>query len=128
MGNKNYTKYSENTENKETVTTPVVEDNKQEEVTTTPEVNTEVQTEPVTEAKIEQKIIPDPVIATVVNCTKLNVRKAADKNSEVVCVIDKGTELTVDVDNSTDNFYKVYTICKDVLVEGYCVKEFISIK
>ena len=74
------------------------------------------------------EITPDPVVATVVNCTKLNVRKEAAKDSEVVCVIAKDTELTVDLDASTDTFYKVYTNNKEVLVEGYCVKEFISIK
>ena len=119
---------SEENENNDVVATPEV---------TTPEEETEplteVQTEPETEVQTEVETEPEQEIipyleATVVNCTKLNVRKEAAKDSEVVCVIAKGTELTVNLDASTDTFYKVYGVCKEVLFEGYCVKEFISIK
>ena len=65
--------------------------------------------------------------ALVAKCTKLNVRKEPSKNAPVICVIAKDNEITVNIDESTDDFYKIYTESKDVLVEGYCVKEFISI-
>ena len=141
MGNKNNAKFSENTEMNETatepVTTPVVEENKEEEVITTPEEVTEpvteVETEPVTEVETEPETIPEEdivvgVVGTVVKCTRLNVRKEANKDAKVTCVVANGTELTVDMDASTDTFYKVHGICKEVLFEGYCVKDFIEIK
>ena len=66
--------------------------------------------------------------AVVVGCTKLNVRENADKNSKVICVIEKGKELTVDLDaHTTEDFYKVCFDKDEVLYAGYCVKDFISI-
>ena len=77
----------------------------------------------------QNEIQPDEVKdACVVKCEKLNVRKEASKTSEVVCVINKDTALTVSITKSTEDFYKVYTINNEVLVEGYCVKDFIKIK
>lgn len=66
--------------------------------------------------------------AVVVGCGKLNVRENPSKDAKVVCVMNLGQELTVDLDKSTEEFYKVYTCVKEVLYEGYCVKQFISIK
>lgn len=62
--------------------------------------------------------------AVVVDCAQLNVRQEPNKTAKVVCVIAKGTEVQVDVENSTEDFYKISTSDK----EGYCVKQFISIK
>ena len=110
MGNKNYTKYSDNSNNNNVITpeTPAV--------TTEPEVTTE----PVT-----QNDSGTNILAIVTNCTKLNVRKEAKKDAEVVCIINKGTELAVDLYTSTEDFYKV---SNSNGVEGYCVKDFIEIK
>ena len=66
--------------------------------------------------------------AVVVNCAKLNVRKEPNKEAEVLCIIDKNTEITVDVVNSTEDFYKVFTSSNETLIEGYCVKKFIEVK
>ena len=123
MGNKNYTKYSDNSNNNNVITpeTPVTPE--------TPEVITEpeVTTEPVTQNDSENNDDHSGtnIIAVVTNCTKLNVRKEAKKDAEVVCVINKGTELALDLDTSTEDFYKVSTSNG---VEGYCVKDFIEIK
>lgn len=68
------------------------------------------------------------LLAVVVNCSKLNVRKEARKDADVECVISKGNEVTVDLDASTEDFYKIHTVVNDVLVAGYCVKDFIEIK
>lgn len=71
---------------------------------------------------------PEVVNAVVVNCNKLNVRKQPSKDAEVLCIINKDTELTVNTNESTEDFYKVYTSSNEVLYEGYCVKSFINIK
>lgn len=85
-------------------------------------------------AEPEAPEMPEPnnvdpaVIAVIEKCNKLNVRKEAIKTSDVVCVIAKGTEVQIDFENSTEDFYKISTYVNDVLVEGYCMKQFINIK
>lgn len=143
---KDYSKFSENNNNRpnikdaniveehenvnpvteaptEVTTTPVMN-----EPVTEPEVKTEVETEPVTDVPTEDKTVMDMVFnASVVKTKKLNVRKEAKANADVVCVINSDAVLTVNLLESTEDFYKVYTSNNDVLVEGYCVKEFINI-
>lgn len=72
--------------------------------------------------------VDDIVGGELTGCTKLNVRAEASKDSEVVCVIDKNTSFTVNLTASTEDFYKIYTSVDEVLYEGFCVKQFISIK
>ena len=66
--------------------------------------------------------------ATIIGYTKLNVRKNPYKDSEVVCIITKDSSITVDYNESTEDFYKVYVNVDNVPYEGFCMKEFISIK
>lgn len=66
----------------------------------------------------------EPVEGVVEGCIRLNVRKAAEKTADVVRVINKGESVMVDLVNSTDDFYKVFTLD----FNGYCVKDFIKIK
>ena len=144
MKHKDYTKFSDNTENN-IQNNPVIptepeipvlpEDQNDPEVITDPEtpVLPEDQNEP--EDQNDPEVITDPennednsgtnLLAVVVNCAKLNVRKEAAKDSEIVCIIAKGDELAVDLDASTEDFYKINTSNG---IEGYCVKDFIEIK
>lgn len=150
MGNKNNAKFSENTEINETVTEPetipVVEENKEEEVvTTTPEeitepettpvveenITTEVETEPETEVETEPETTPeevvnkaDSVVGTIVKCVRLNVRKEPNKDAKVVGVLNKDDSVDINIEESTNDFYKVSTMT----VTGYCVKDFIEIR
>lgn len=98
------------------------------EIEVTDEVVNEVVNEVVEE--IVEEIEPEDPIkpAMVSGCAKLNVRKEANKESEVVCVVTPDSDLTVDVSKSTEEFYKVYTSVNEVLYEGYCIKKFIVIK
>ena len=66
--------------------------------------------------------------ATIIGYTKLNVRKNPSKDSEVVCIITKDSSITVDYNESTEDFYKVYVNVDNAPYEGFCMKEFISIK
>lgn len=66
----------------------------------------------------------EPAEGVVEGCARLNVRKEASKTADVVRVINKGDSVMVDLVNSTDDFYKVFTLDFD----GYCVKDFIKIK
>ena len=72
---------------------------------------------------VEEKV--DPVIGIVVDCSKLNVRRNPNQNSEVVCEIDAGSEVTICEEESTIEFYKVYTAAG---AEGFCMKKYIRTK
>lgn len=97
----------------------------------TPEVAEEVyvKTEPPIEDTVESAETDDevfePFIGTVINCTKLNVRKEPNKEAEIVCKVDSGSELMIDATNSTGDWYSV---CTGAGIEGFCMKEYISVK
>lgn len=61
----------------------------------------------------------------VYNCEKLNIRRSASKHSDVVAVVDAGSELLIDSVRSTHDFYK---ICTASGIEGYCMSEFVFVK
>lgn len=72
--------------------------------------------------KIEEAV---QTVGFVDNCECLRVRKESNVDSEELCIINKLSEVVIDLDNSTDYFYKVTT---SEGVEGYCMKKFITIK
>ena len=113
-----------------------------EENTTNVEESTEEVIENIDEAIVESNDIQDTqneleidennnrdiAQATIIGYTKLNVRKNPSKDSEVVCIITKDSSVTVNYNESTEDFYKVYVNVDNVPYEGFCMKEFISIK
>lgn len=64
-------------------------------------------------------------IGVVTDCTKLNVRAEPDPNADVVVVISMLTEVVVDTDTSTSEFYK---ICTAAGIEGFCMRKYIAIR
>ena len=60
-----------------------------------------------------------------VNCLRLHVYSEPNENSEVICKFRYLTEVAIDLDNSTEEFYKIYTA---IGAEGFCQKEFVTIK
>ena len=146
MGNKNYSNFSKHFKNnndkhvvseelKETVlnaggevmTVEPVETNNEvmegqisiDEVLTIEEV-VELKDEEVAEVNADGNLT-----GVVSGCARLNLRKEASKDSDVLLVLDKDTELVVDPTEETEEFYKV---CTSSGVEGYCMKKFITIK
>lgn len=111
---KHYTNYSK--PNQQAVKEPVVE-TPVEEVVDPVEEN-------IVEA-IEEENVETTTNATVVDCKKLNVRKAPNKLAGIVTTIPAGSSVIVDLDKSTVGFYKITT---ESGIEGFCVKEFIAIK
>lgn len=73
---------------------------------------------------VEPEVVK-PVMAVVCDCQMLNVREKPSKTSTVVGLINCGDEVEVDKEKSTEDFYKV---CTSTGVEGFCMKQFISIK
>lgn len=69
--------------------------------------------------------VEDLKIGIIANCTRLNIRLEPSIKSEVVCEIDCGTELIIEDQTSTNDFYKIFTAAG---IEGFCMKKFVSIK
>ena len=59
----------------------------------------------------------------VVNCEKLNVRNEPDKNADIVQIIDASSKVEISLNDSTDEFYKVYT---ETGMSGYCKKQYVK--
>lgn len=60
----------------------------------------------------------------VSKCKKLYLREAPDKTSAEVAILDAGTELRVNISESSDDWYKVTTKNRKM---GYCMKQYITI-
>lgn len=65
------------------------------------------------------------LLGVVTNCKMLNIREEATKDSVIVTMADNGESVTIYPDKSTEGWYRVST--KDN-VEGYCMKDYISIQ
>lgn len=61
----------------------------------------------------------------VTDCLKLNVRETASSDAAVLTIIELLSEVMVDIDASTDDFYKVITAAG---VEGFCMRKYIALK
>lgn len=61
------------------------------------------------------------IIGVVHNCSKLNIRKEPNVDSEVLCVVDSGSNLQIDLVNST---YGWFSVCTETGIEGFCMKEY----
>lgn len=124
MGHKNYSKFSEKKEeNKEVVETSVTEEVPIEVST---EESIQIVTEEVNHVAEEPSTVPvTELIGFVDGCDQLYVREEGNKNSEYITIIKRSDEVVIDLENSTEYFYKVKT---SEGVEGYCMKQFITIR
>lgn len=61
----------------------------------------------------------------IVNCLRLHIFSEPNSESEIVCKIRYLTEVAIDLDNSTEDFYKIYTA---IGAEGFCKKSHVTIK
>lgn len=65
------------------------------------------------------------ISGVVTDCQRLNVRKAPSADAEILTVIDAFSNVMVDMDTSSDEFYKV---CTEIGVEGFCMKKYITLR
>ena len=83
-----------------------------------------VQEEVIEEVPVQEEVVEEPINSKgVVICGRLNVRKEASKNSEILTVVPKDLIMTICDLNASEDFYKV--LFGDI--EGYCMKKFIKI-
>lgn len=82
--------------------------------------------------EINEMIKPEPepeevfaITTGIVACDRLNVRQEPSKRALILGEVTKGTELVLDEEGTTEDFYKVYTATG---IEGFCMKQFITIK
>ena len=61
----------------------------------------------------------------VVDCLRLHIFAEPDLKSEIDCKVRFATQVVIDMDNSTEDFYKFYTA---IGAEGFCEKDHIFIK
>ena len=79
----------------------------------------------VKEAAPKQSAPDKPYIGVVTDCLRLNVRKKPDADAPVVAIVDALTQVTVDVEASTELFCKVHTLDG---IEGFCMKKYIQLR
>ena len=75
------------------------------------------------EKHVESKFVE----GVVVNCIALNIRKNPSMDADVIHVADAGCRVTIDLEYSTDDWYRVVKIF-DEEVYGFCMKKFIEKK
>lgn len=130
---KNYTNYSKpdyktepvNTSAVDYKTEPVVEPEEPKTIIAAPEVEPE-EPKTVTAAPVAEPEEPKTVTGTVTSPKpKLNVRRQPLQTGKVLGVIDNGSKVKIDLDNSTTEWYKVSS---ESGLEGYCMKQFIAVK
>lgn len=92
-----------------------------EKLNTTTDVKREEKSE--TAVKEESKKITKTGV--IKDCKKLRVRKSPSIESEVLCVIDKSSVVTINQNQNTNEFYSITTSDG---ISGYCMKKFMSIR
>lgn len=65
------------------------------------------------------------MLTGIVNTLRLHVFTEPTLNSEVVCKLRYLSEVEIDLENSTEDFYKIYTV---IGAEGFCQKDLLIIK
>ena len=65
------------------------------------------------------------VTGVVTDCLRVAVYKEPRANSGIVKVVTALTRVTVDLEKSTDGFYRIST---SKGVQGYCMKKFIAVR
>lgn len=92
-------------------------------------VENPVVNEPDTEIPVKQDANPTkPITGVVTDCLKLNVRSTPTDSSgkgNVVTTIECLTEVVIDMEGSTDRFYK---ICTASGIEGFCMRQYIAVR
>ena len=76
------------------------------------------------EDTIQEQYIRNIRTGIVTNCSRLNIRKEPNVDSDIVCSVSNNTEVIIDEESSNDGFYKITTSAG---IEGFCMKKYIVI-
>lgn len=138
MSKTNYNKMSEQT--KKPYSKPTITTIPAEEITNSNDVPEEIK-QVIVEQQVSDKpsydvvkatidyvkqVIDNPSVVavkgTVVNCTKLNVRKSPSTTADIAAIIQKDDEVSIDTTFEHENFYKI----RYGAIKGYCMKDYIE--
>ena len=73
----------------------------------------------------EEKKEGSTSLGVVIDCSKLNIRKKPNKESEIVSIVDSGSNLKViDPDKHQGEWYKVTT---SKGVNGFCMRKYVEL-
>lgn len=61
----------------------------------------------------------------ITDCQRVKVLETPNVDSDLVCTLPCLTEVMIDLAESTEDFYKIYTATS---VEGYCMKKYIAVR
>lgn len=64
------------------------------------------------------------IAGVVTDCLRMAIYKEPRANSKIITVITALTKVTIDMDKSTEGFYRVSTFKG---VQGYCMKKFVAV-
>lgn len=64
-------------------------------------------------------------IGVVTDCVRLNIREEPSVDAAVITVITALSEVAVDQEASTEDFYRV---CTESGIEGFCMKRYIALR
>ena len=97
-----------------------------EETKSLADVTKEVEEEiaKVNESEEATKEADSTVVGYVSGCLKLNIREEGYPGANVVCVVPEKTALLIEVAESNDEWYKVYT---ETGMEGFCMKQYVTL-
>ena len=97
-----------------------------EETKSLADVTEEVEEEiaKVNESKEATKEADSTVVGYVSGCLKLNIREEGYLGANVICVVPEKTALLIEVAESNDEWYKVYT---ETGMEGFCMKQYVTL-
>lgn len=128
MSRRNYNNYSKNNVQEEQTVVDELEVAQDVETTATEVEETVIAAPEAPEAPAVVEVMQmSPAThntGVVCNCAKLNVREQPEVSSRIACIVNAGSELVV-YDGNHGNFYKV---CTASGIEGYCVKDYVSLK
>lgn len=74
--------------------------------------------------EVEEPVAVPTTKIGAVTCELLNMRCAPNPTADVVMVLSKETNVSIDLAESTDEWYKVDALNGNV---GYCMKKFIAV-
>ena len=66
----------------------------------------------------------EEMLTGVTNVIRAHIHSEPDLNSEIVCKVRYLTEVEIDMNSSTEEFYKVYTAMGS---EGFCQRDQLTI-
>lgn len=64
-------------------------------------------------------------LGIVTDCSRLNVRAEPSGTAEIITTIPILTEVSIDINASTDDFYKIST---GTGIEGFCMRKYIAVQ